>query len=140
MIAVIATNRNTASAIADALGAERMYKEYFEGDFHLVTWIDECPIVLVAADERRNASTTDSVLPVSHRFRRIIRQKQTPNGMVTDKNAVRRLKAIDEVLERCESVVVATAPDGEGERTFGYVYDYLGYTKPVRRLRMSELT
>ncbi len=141
MIAIIAENRKTASLIAATAGAIQKHNEYFENDDYTITWISECPITLtIVTDDRRTVSTTDGCIPVKHKFRRIIRQKKTSNGLTTDQSAVRRLKVIDEILERCSSIIVATAPDGEGERAFRYVYEYLGYTKPFRRMRLSELT
>jgi exc protein len=141
MIAILTDKHNSAAIIAAEIGAVQKCKEYFECDDYLVTWISECPVIpAMVADERRNEPTADGNIPVSKRFRYIIRRKSTPDGMATDKRAVRRLKIIDDVLERCDSIIVATNSVGEGIYTFRLIYDYLGYTKPFRLLQISSLT
>ncbi|MDR0510275.1 MAG: hypothetical protein LBH06_04200 [Rikenellaceae bacterium] len=52
----------------------------------------------------------------------------------------RRLRTIARLFEECESIIVATAPDREGELVFRWVYSYLGCTKPFRRLWLPSLT
>lgn len=141
MIAILTDNHNSAAIIAAAIGVKHKCKGHFECDDYLVTWISECPVIpAMVADERRNEPTADGNIPVSKRFRHIIRRKSTPNGMATDKHAIRRLKIIDDILERSDSIIVATNNAGEGLYTFRLVYDYLGYTKPFRLLQISSLT
>lgn len=60
--------------------------------------------------------------------------------MVTDIAAGKQLKIIDEVFSKCDSIIVATDAGREGELIFRWIYSYLGYTKPFRRLWISSLT
>lgn len=73
-------------------------------------------------------------------FKLVVRQVRTDRGMVTDLAASRQLKVIDEVFGKCDSIIVATDAAREGELIFRYIYQYLGYTKPFRRLWISSLT
>ena len=54
--------------------------------------------------------------------------------------AGKQLKIIDEVFSKCDSIIVATDAGREGELIFRWIYSYLGYTKPFRRLWISSLT
>ena len=60
--------------------------------------------------------------------------------MVTDIAAAKQLKIIDSVFDRCDSIIVATDCAREGELIFRWIYSYLGYTKPFKRLWISSLT
>lgn len=73
-------------------------------------------------------------------FKLIIRQHRTDRGYVTDPAAVKQLRIIDEVFSRSQSIIVATDAGREGELIFRWIYAYLGYTKPFRRLWISSLT
>ena len=44
------------------------------------------------------------------------------------------------MFNRCGSIIVATDAGREGELIFRWIYDYLGCTKPFRRLWISSLT
>ena len=59
---------------------------------------------------------------------------------MTDLAAARQLKVIDGVLAGCDSIIVATDCAREGELIFRWIYSYLGYTKPFKRLWISSLT
>ncbi|WP_317198160.1 DNA topoisomerase [Parabacteroides gordonii] len=54
--------------------------------------------------------------------------------------AAKQLRTIDSVFSRCSAIIVATDAGREGELIFRYIYSYLGYTKPFRRLWISSLT
>lgn len=73
-------------------------------------------------------------------FQLVVRQIKTDRGMVTDIGAAKQLKVIDEVFSKCDSIIVATDAGREGELIFRYIYHYLGYTKPFKRLWISSLT
>jgi DNA topoisomerase-3 len=60
--------------------------------------------------------------------------------MVTDKAAMKQLNVIDRIFNECDSIIVATEASGEGQLVFQYIYDYLGHTKPYKRLWISSLT
>lgn len=73
-------------------------------------------------------------------FRLVSRQMRTDRGMVTDIAASKQLKVIESVFNRCDSIIVATDAGREGELIFRWIYDFLGCTKPFRRLWISSLT
>ena len=73
-------------------------------------------------------------------FQLVVRQIKTDRGMVTDIGAAKQLKVIDEVFSKCDSIIVATDAGREGELIFRYIYHYLGYTKPFKRLWMKQRT
>ena len=73
-------------------------------------------------------------------FQLVIRQRKTDRGMATDPVAAKQLRTIDSVFGRCSAIIVATDAGREGELIFRYIYSYLGYTKPFRRLWISSLT
>ena len=72
--------------------------------------------------------------------RLVSRQVRTDRGMVTDIAASKQLKVIESVFNRCDSIIVATDCAREGELIFRWIYDFLGCTKPFRRLWISSLT
>ena len=73
-------------------------------------------------------------------FRLVSRQVRTDRGMAPDIAASKQLKIIESVFSRCGSIIVATDAGREGELIFRWIYDYLGCTKPFRRLWISSLT
>ena len=73
-------------------------------------------------------------------FRLVSRQVRTDRGMVPDLAASKQLRIIESVFSRCGSIIVATDAGREGELIFRWIYDYLGCTKPFRRLWFSSLT
>ena len=50
------------------------------------------------------------------------------------------MKTIEQVIGRCDSIIVATDAGREGELIFRYIYDYLKCRKPFERLWISSLT
>lgn len=85
--------------------------------------------------------TTAKDLPMMPEpFRLVSRQIRTDRGMVTDLAATKQLKVIDGVFAKCDAIIVATDAGREGELIFRWIYSYLGYTKPFKRLWISSLT
>jgi DNA topoisomerase-3 len=54
--------------------------------------------------------------------------------------ASKQLKIIEQVISRCDSIIVATDAGREGELIFRYIYEYLQCKKPFERLWISSLT
>ena len=50
------------------------------------------------------------------------------------------MKIIEQVIGRCDSIIVATDAGREGELIFRYIYEYLKCRKPFERLWISSLT
>ena len=141
MTAIIAEKPSVGMDIARVVGADTKNDGYCSGSGYLVTWALG-HLVSLAAPETYGYTKADSErLPMlPEPFRLVSRQIRTDRGMVPDIAAARQLKVIDRVLRRCDSVIAATDAGREGELIFRWIYDYLGCTKPFRRLWISSLT
>ena len=127
--------------IARVVGAGTRKDGYYAGNGYMVTWALGHLVSLAMPGAYGNTGTGSSALPViPGSFKLVVRQIRTDRGMVTDLAAARQLKVIDEVFSKCDSIIVATDAGREGELIFRYIYSYLGYTKPFRRLWISSLT
>lgn len=127
--------------IARVVGASDKKDGYCTGNGYMVTWALGHLVSLAMPGTYGYTKTTAEDLPMlPHPFRLVSRQVRTDKGMVTDLAAARQLKVIDSVLAQCDSVIVATDCAREGELIFRWIYSYLGYTKPFKRLWISSLT
>lgn len=141
MITILTEKPCVAETIARIVGADQKQAGYFEGPKYYVTWTLGHLISLAPPASYGYPKLTTEQLPlIPSSFKLIIRQHTTPKGPVTDPTAIRQLKIIDEVISKSESIIVATDPGQEGELIFRWLYAYLGYTKPFRRLWISSLT
>lgn len=141
MIAILTEKPSVAEAIARIVGADRKRHGYFEGDDYCVTWALGHLISLALPPVYGFPRLTSDDLPLlPDPFKLVIRQESTSKGPTTDPAAVRQLQIIDDVFSRSRSIIVATDAGREGELIFRWIYSYLGYTKPFRRLWISSLT
>lgn len=141
MIAIIAEKPSVGQDIARVVGATEKRDGYMAGNGYLVTWAFGHLVSLALPDTYGYTRTPEEGLPmIPDPFRLVIRQYKSDKGMATDPAATKQLHVIDEVFSKCESIVVATDAGREGELIFRYIYAYLGYTKPFRRLWISSLT
>ena len=141
MIAIIAEKPSVGQDIARVIGATEKTDGYMAGNGYLVTWAlgHLVSLAMPSAYGYGKASHEDfPMLPEP--FQLVVRQFKTDRGMVTDIGAAKQLKGIDEVFSKCDSIIVATDAGREGELIFRYIYHYLGYTKPFKRLWISSLT
>ena len=107
----------------------------------MVTWALGHLVSLAMPDTYGYTKTAAEDLPMlPDPFRLVSRQMRTDRGMVTDIAASKQLKVIESVFNRCDSIIVATDAGREGELIFRWIYDFLGCTKPFRRLWISSLT
>lgn len=141
MIAILAEKPSVGQDIARVVGADSKQDGYLEGNGYLVTWALGHLISLAPPSSYGYSKTKAERLPLlPNPFQYIIRQSKPTRGLITDPAAARQMNVIDHVFSRCQSIVVATDAGREGELIFRYIYDYLGYTKPFRRLWISSLT
>lgn len=127
--------------IARVVGAADRKDGYCTGNGYMVTWAMGHLVSLAMPGAYGYAKTSAEDLPIlPDPFRLVPRQVRTDKGMVTDIAAARQLKVIDSVFDRCDSIIVATDCAREGELIFRWIYSYLGYTKPFKRLWISSLT
>ena len=111
------------------------------GNGYLVTWALGHLVSLAMPSAYGYGKASHEDLPMlPEPFQLVVRQIKTDRGMVTDISAAKQLKVIDEVFSKCDSIIVATDAGREGELIFRYIYHYLGYTKPFKRLWISSLT
>ena len=141
MIAIIAEKPSVGMDIARVVGADTKNDGYCSGNGYMVTWALGHLVSLALPDTYGYTRTAAEDLPMlPEPFRLVSRQVRTDRGMVPDLAATKQLKVIDRVFNRCVSIIVATDAGREGELIFRWIYDYLGCTKPFRRLWISSLT
>ena len=141
MIAIIAEKPSVGREIARIAGATEAKDGYMEGNGYSVTWALGHLVQLALPGTYGYTRTSGDNLPLlPDPFQLVIRQRKTDRGMATDPGAAKQLRAIDSVFSRCSAIIVATDAGREGELIFRYIYSYLGYTKPFRRLWISSLT
>ena len=127
--------------IARVVGADTRNDGYCSGNGYMVTWALGHLVSLATPDTYGYTKTAAEDLPMlPDPFRLVSRQMRTDRGMVTDIAASKQLKVIESVFNRCDSIIVATDAGREGELIFRWIYDFLGCTKPFRRLWISSLT
>ena len=127
--------------IARVVGADTRNDGYCSGNGYMVTWALGHLVSLAMPDTYGYTKTAAEELPMlPDPFRLVSRQVRTDRGMVTDIAASKQLKVIESVFNRCDSIIVATDCAREGELIFRWIYDFLGCTKPFRRLWISSLT
>ena len=141
MIAIIAEKPSVGQDIARVIGATEKKDGYMAGNGYLVTWALGHLVSLAMPAAYGYGRTSPEDLPMlPEPFQLVVRQIKTDRGMVTDIGAAKQLKVIDEVFSKCDSIIVATDAGREGELIFRWIYHYLGYTKPFKRLWISSLT
>ena len=127
--------------IARVVGATDKKDGYCTGNGYMVTWALGHLVSLAMPGVYGYTKTSAEDLPMlPDPFRLVSRQVRTDKGMVTDVAASKQLKVIDSVFAQCDSIIVATDCAREGELIFRWIYSYLGYTKPFKRLWISSLT
>jgi len=136
MIAIIAEKPSVARDIARVLGVKDKKDGYMEGNGYLVTWAFG-HLAALAPPEMYDIKKLP-IIPVS--FKLVSRREKTAKGYEPDKAALKQLKVIKSVFERCHSIVVATDAGREGEWIFRSIYKLLECNKPFSRLWISSLT
>ena len=141
MTAIIAEKPSVGMDIARVVGADRKNDGYCAGGGYMVTWALGHLVSLALPDAYGYTKTAEEDLPMlPEPFRLVSSQVRTDRGMVPDLAASKQLRIIESVFSRCGSIIVATDAGREGELIFRWIYDYLGCTKPFRRLWISSLT
>jgi DNA topoisomerase-3 len=136
MIAIIAEKSSVAKDIARVLGVRKNMDGYMEGSGYLITWAFGHLAVL--APPESYGATKIPVIPDV--FKLVSRREKTVNGYEPDKSALKQLKVIKSVFDRCDRIIVATDSAREGELIFRNIYKLLDCDKPFERLWISSLT
>ncbi|WDF46000.1 DNA topoisomerase 3 [Chryseobacterium sp. KACC 21268] len=143
MKAIIAEKPSVAREIAQLLNANERKDGYLEGNGYCVTWALGHLVSLGMPEDYGIRGFDKASLPIfPDPFLLIPRpiKKQNNKGYQPDPSAVKQLKIIKNVIDQCDSIIVATDAGREGELIFRYIYHYLQCKKPLERLWISSLT
>lgn len=143
MKAIIAEKPSVAREIAQLLNANERKDGYLEGNGYCVTWALGHLVSLGMPEDYGIRGFEKASLPIfPDPFLLIPRtiKKQNHKGYQPDPSALKQLKTIQNVINQCSSIIVATDAGREGELIFRYIYHYLQCTKPFERLWISSLT
>jgi DNA topoisomerase-3 len=143
MKVIIAEKPSVAREIAQLLNANERKDGYLEGNGYCVTWALGHLVSLGMPEDYGIRGFDKASLPIFpdpfHLIPRPIK-KQNQKGYQSDPSALKQLKIIENIINRCDSIIVATDAGREGELIFRYIYAYLKCTKPFERLWISSLT
>lgn len=140
-IAIIAEKPSVAREIASIVGAEDRKNGYLCGNSYHVTWALGHLVGLAMPENYGLKGFKKENLPIIPEiFNLQPRQIKGEKGYKADPGALKQLKVIKSVFEECDSIIVATDAGREGELIFRFIYNYLGCTKPFKRLWISSLT
>ncbi|MFD2289142.1 DNA topoisomerase 3 [Pedobacter petrophilus] len=141
MKAIIAEKPSVAREIAGLLGASEKKDGYLTGNGYCVTWAFGHLIGLGMPEDYGISGFQKASLPIlPNPFLLTVRKVKKDKSYVADTGALKQLKIIEQVFNRCVSIIVATDAGREGELIFRYIYEYLKCNKPFERLWISSLT
>ncbi|SFN42999.1 DNA topoisomerase-3 [Chryseobacterium oleae] len=138
---ILAEKPSVAREIAHVLGVTEKKEGYLSGNGYCVTWAFGHLVVLGMPEDYGISGFAKEALPILPQpFLLTVRKIKKEKGFAPDKGALKQLKVIEQLFNRCESIIVATDAGREGELIFRYIYQYLQCTKPFERLWISSLT
>lgn len=141
MKAIIAEKPSVAREIAAIVGASKKEDGYLEGNGYLVTWALGHLVGLAMPEAYGFTGFQRENLPIiPESFQLVPRQVKADKGYKADPGALKQLKVIQSVFNRCDRIIVATDAGREGELIHRYIYTYLDCHKPFDRLWISSLT
>ncbi|PWN64193.1 type IA DNA topoisomerase [Chryseobacterium viscerum] len=141
MKAIIAEKPSVAREIAALVGATEKHDGYLTGSGYEVTWALGHLIALGMPEDYGIPGFQKDVLPIlPNPFVLTVRKVKKDKGYTPDTGALKQIKIIEQVISRCDSIIVATDAGREGELIFRYIYDFLKCKKPFERLWISSLT
>jgi len=143
MKAIIAEKPSVAREIAQLLNAHERKDGYLEGNGYCVTWALGHLVSLGMPEDYGIRGFDKASLPIfPDPFLLIPKPIKKPNQKEYHPapSALKQLKIIQNVINRCDSIIVATDAGREGELIFRYIYYYLQCNKPFERLWISSLT
>lgn len=141
MKAIIAEKPSVAREIATLLGATEKRDGYLTGNGYEVTWALGHLVGLAMPEDYGVSGFQREALPIlPDPFILTVRKVKKDKSYVPDNGALKQLKIIEQVIGRCDSIIVATDAGREGELIFRYIYEYLKCREPFERLWISSLT
>lgn len=140
MITIIAQNRTAATAIARATGNDETASRYFYGNKYYITWLVGKAVEITTPRGQASYWFRNQSFPhVPKYFTLSVTNRPLPDGISLTQEAATQLTTIRELLNKSESIIVATEPTQEGELNFRYLYAYLGCKLPYRRAIINDL-
>jgi len=141
MKVIIAEKPSVARDIAAIVGATSKKDGYMEGSGWTVTWAFGHLVGLAMPETYGFRSFQREKLPIlPQEFILIPRQIKEGKEYKNDPGVMKQLKIIKELFSKADGIVVATDAGREGELIFRYIYNYVGCSRPFRRLWISSLT
>lgn len=141
MKVIIAEKPSVAREIAQIVGAKEKEDGYLAGNGYCVTWAFGHLIALGMPEDYGLSGFSKDILPIlPNPYILTVRKVKKDKGYVADSGALKQLKIIQKLFDRCDRIIVATDAGREGELIFRYIYEYLKCTKPFERLWISSLT
>lgn len=141
MKVIIAEKPSVGREIARVLGATNKKEGYIEGNGYSVTWAFGHLVGLAMPEAYGVKGFNRESLPILPPVFTIVpRQVREGKTYKADPGALAQLKVIEQLLRKCDGIVVCTDSGREGELIFRYIYEYLSIPKPFDRLWISSLT
>ncbi|AIM37888.1 DNA topoisomerase I [Sphingobacterium sp. ML3W] len=141
MKTIIAEKPSVAREIALLVGASDKKDGYLTGNGYFVTWAFGHLIGLGMPEDYGISGFDKGSLPIlPYPFLLTVRKVKKEKSYATDTRALKQLKVIRELFDKCDNIIVATDAGREGELIFRYIYEYLKCDKPFERLWISSLT
>lgn len=138
---ILAEKPSVARDIARIVGANKKEEGYLIGNGYAVTWAIGHLCTLAMPEDYGFAGYNADELPIlPDPFKLTVRKIRNCKEYKDDPGAKKQLGVIKKLFAQCKSILVATDAGREGELIFRYIYEYLGCTKPFKRLWISSLT
>ncbi|MGX9987131.1 DNA topoisomerase 3 [Soonwooa purpurea] len=141
MKCIIAEKPSVAREIAHLLNANERKEGYIQGNGYCVTWALGHLVSLGMPEDYGIRGFDKASYPIfPNPFQLTPRKIRQTKQYASDPDALKQLKVIKTLVNRCDSIIVATDAGREGELIFRYIYEYLDCNKPFERLWISSLT
>ena len=141
MKVVIAEKPSVAREIAILLGAIEKKEGHLTGNGYCVTWALGHLVGLGMPEDYGISGFHKASLPIlPNPFLLTVRKIKKDMVYSADIGALKQLKIIQQLTNRCDSIIVATDAGREGELIFRFIYEFLNCQKPFQRLWISSLT
>jgi DNA topoisomerase-3 len=141
MKCILSEKPSVARSIAAIVGATNREDGFLSGNGYTVTWALGHLVGLAMPEDYGFAGFVRENLPIiPETF--ILKPRQVREGKEykPDGGALKQLKVINRLFDKCDKIIVATDAGREGELIFCYIYTHLGCKKPFERLWISSLT
>ena len=140
MILCITEKRDFAEKIARYIGANNDRRDFFEGNGYCITWCKGHLLEFrVAEAEGKWTLSNLPILPAKFELGPISSGRNKAGEPIEDINVQHRLSVIRQLMGECDEVINCADAAREGQLIFENVYNYIGISKPCKRLWISSL-